>query len=81
MAHHIPYFDYYNILAEFPIPKKIIYGIPVDMRPYRYIGNASIHDVIFYNLHSLVPNVDMARHLKTNFNEIQNWIDVSRSYG
>ena len=81
MTHHIPCFDYYNILAEFPIPKKIIYGIPGDMRPYRYIGNASIHDVIFYNLHSLVPNVDMARHLKNDFNEIQNWIDVSRSYG
>lgn len=75
----------YGILSQYPINKAILYNAPpanqhIDtMLPRRYM-QPSKNDIVYYNLMSLQPNIDMGVHTRYTDDELREWIYTSREY-
>jgi hypothetical protein len=69
----------FHALSHFPLPSKPIFGIPRDELMQQI---PTIDDIIKYNLHSMVPHVDLGLHNDRHTpDEIQEWIEMAKLYG
>lgn len=74
----------YEKMEQYPINKAVLYNAPpikepmTDIMPrYRRLTN---NEIVYYNLMSIQPNIDMGVHNNYTFTELHEWVNTSREY-
>jgi len=74
----------YEKMVQYPINKAVLYNVPPVKQPilettprYRTLTN---NEMVYYNLMSIQPNIDMGVYNSHTEVELREWINTSREY-
>lgn len=68
-------------LMQYPIPKEAQrYPKPSSSTIYNYQSPTQIHDILYANLISLVPNIDIGCQMEMDPEQLKLWIEQTKEY-